>query len=172
MMRAAPAPAPRWGAALLAVATAAGLIAGCGGGDDDDGGGVETTLFPADYADSYQEVRNCRKSGDHDLNNVRVLADPAALTPYQNRVDAFPEGAVVIKEEYDFADDTCSGDLVQWTVMSKLAEGAAPDFLDWHWQTVDPERKVADDNLVSCAGCHTDCGVPPVGYAGTCAQPP
>jgi hypothetical protein len=160
----------RWGAVVLAVAAAAGLMVGCGGDDDD--GGVETTLFPASYADTYQEVRDCRKSGDHDLNQVRVLADPAALAPYQDRVDPFPEGAVVIKEEYDFADTTCSGELVQWTVMSRTAEGAAPDQLDWHWQTVGPDRSVVDDNEVSCAGCHSDCGVPPVGYAGTCAMPP
>ena len=168
-MTRASARALRWGA-VTAVA-AASLAAGCGGGGDDDGR-EERTLFPASYADTYQEVRDCRKSGDHDLNHVRILADPAALAPYQDRADPFPEGAVVVKEEYDFADDTCSGDLVQWTVMSKMAEGAAPELLDWHWQTVDPDRNVVDDNSLRCAGCHSDCGAPPVGYAGTCAQPP
>jgi Cytochrome P460 len=149
-------------AALLLIAPAA-----CGGED----GGQETTLFPDDYAATFEEVRDCRRSADHDLSYVRVLADPAAREPYQGREQAFPEGAVVLKEEFDFADDSCSGDIVRWTVMSKLADGAAPDNLDWRWQTVDTERSVVDEDAVRCAGCHMECQGPVVGYAGTCADP-
>ena len=141
--------------------------AACGGGAE---GGEETTLFPADYAASFEEVRDCRRSSDHDLNYVRVLADPAALEPYQGREEPFPDGAVVLKEEYDFADDTCSGEIIQWTVMSRLAEGSAPDTLDWQWQTVDAERAVEDENAVTCTGCHSECQAP-TGYASTCADP-
>ena len=34
--------------------------------------------FPADYAATYQEVLNFRKSADHDLDWIRVLDDPVA----------------------------------------------------------------------------------------------
>src|SRR5687767_7200390 len=80
--------------------------------------------FPADYRALYTEVRNCRPSGDHDLNNIRVLADAAALPVYSMRSADFPVGAVVLKEEFDFGDDTCGGPVKQWTVMVRQASGS------------------------------------------------
>ncbi|MCB9702170.1 MAG: cytochrome P460 family protein [Myxococcales bacterium] len=127
--------------------------------------------FPADYPASYVEVRNCRGSGDHDLNNIRILADPSALGPYQGRNAPFPEGAIVLKEEYDFADQSCNGPVKQWTVMRRLAAGSSPDTLGWSWQRVDAQRSVVDVDAPRCIDCHTGCGVPPEGYEGTCAVP-
>jgi hypothetical protein len=146
------------------------LVATACPGDDGDDGGVEPR-FPEDYAASYTEVRNCRGSGDHDLNNIRILVDPAALTPYQWRQEPFPVGAVVLKEEYDFGDTSCSGALTQWTVMQKLADGSAPDTLDWAWQQVDAERRVVDEDTPRCIACHQGCGVAPDGYGWTCSIP-
>jgi hypothetical protein len=137
------------------------VLAACG----DDGG--PEPLFPADYA-TYQEVRDCRPSGDHDLQSVRVLADPAALAPYRDRLAPFPAGAIVLKEQYDFGDPTCAGDIVQWTVMVK--DDAGP--IGWRWQRVDAARHVVSEDDSRCYGCHTDCGVAPDGYLGTCAVPP
>jgi hypothetical protein len=148
----------------------AGLLAGCPGDDDGGDEGPEPE-FPADYAGSYVEVRDCRGSGDHDLNNIRILASPSALTPYQERMEPFPEGAVVLKEEYEFGDMSCEGPIKQWTVMTRLAEGSSPDTLDWAWQRVDAGRKVVGEDVPACIGCHTGCGVPPDGYEGTCAIP-
>ncbi|MBL8976398.1 MAG: cytochrome P460 family protein [Myxococcales bacterium] len=148
---------------LLAAAL---LLAAC---PDDEPG--EQPSFPADYAASYVEVRGCRGSGDHDLNNIRILADPAALAPYQGRSAPFPVDAVVLKEEYDFGDQTCSGPIKQWTVMQRLPTGSAPDQLDWAWQRVDDQREVLDRDPPRCVGCHTGCGVAPDGYQGTCAVP-
>jgi hypothetical protein len=148
-----------------------GLVGSACPGDDGDDGGVEPA-FPEDYEASYVEVRNCRGSGDHDLNNIRILADPAALGPYQGREEPFPLGAVVLKEEYDFGDTTCSGELKQWTVMEKLAEGSGAETLGWAWQQVDASRHVVDEDAPRCIACHTGCGVAPDGYDGTCAIPP
>ncbi|MCA9651082.1 MAG: cytochrome P460 family protein [Myxococcales bacterium] len=145
------------------------LVVACPG--DDSSAGPEP-LFPADYEASYVEVRNCRGSGDHDLNNIRILADPVALPYYQDRQGAFPEGAVVIKEEYDFGDTTCEGELKQWTVMRKLAADASPDTLDWEWQRVDEQRRVVGEDEMRCISCHTGCGVPPDGFDWTCSIPP
>jgi len=150
------------GAAILLV-----LAAACGGGDD----GGTTELFPAGYAASYTEVRDCRPSGDHDLNNVVVLADPSAVEAYQLRDRPFPVGAVLLKAEYDFGDDTCTGPIQLWTVMVRRAAGSSPATLDWRWQKVDADRKVITDDEPRCIGCHTTCGVAPDGYAGTCSIP-
>ena len=139
----------------------------CNGDPGDDG-----PLFPDDYASTYQEVRDCRRSGGaHDVNHVRVLAGPAALGPYMNRTDPFPAGAIVLKEEYDFGDSTCSGEIVQWAVMMKLEPGDNPDMLDWRWQRVSKLGDVVEDDAPRCAGCHEGCGFPPDGYDGTCTVP-
>lgn len=148
----------------LVIAISVGMAAGCGDDSPDPD-------FPADYATHYTEVRDCRSSTEHDFANVRVLADPLALGPYQDRATPFPEGAVVLKEEYDLGDDTCTGEVQDWTVMRRLADGASPETLDWHWQKVAGNRHVTSDDEPRCWGCHVDCGVPPDGYAGTCAVP-
>jgi len=148
---------------VLAVAAA-----GCGCGSDS---AEPTRLFPADYAASYTAVRSCRGSPDHDLNYVRVLADPAGVAAYQLRDRPFPIGAIVIKEEHEFGDTSCTGAVVWWTVMVKLAAGSSPSTLDWHWQKVDADRTVITDNEPRCYGCHTTCGVAPGGYDGTCTVP-
>lgn len=124
--------------------------------------------FPAGYAATYTEVRACRSSSDHDLHKIRVLADPAALAPYRDRTAEFPIGAIVLKEEYDFADGACSGPVIEWTVMEKLATAGN---LGWSWQRIDLDRDVVTEDDGRCISCHTQCGGAPDGYAGTCAVP-
>lgn len=143
----------------------AGLLTGCPGPTP----GVD--LLPADYADTYTEVRDCRSSGDHDLHNIRVLADPAALGPYLNRMDPFPVGSIIVKEEYDFGDSDCSGEILRWTIMQRLEEGESPPDLDWHWQDVNQDFFVTEDNSERCAQCHFDCGAATTSYMGTCTDP-
>lgn len=145
----------------------AALAIGAGCSDDTP----REPVFPADYAATYMEVRDCRQSGDHDLNMVRVVADPAAIATYMDRAGPFPEGAIVIKEEYEFGDMTCAGSIRQWTVMQKLSPGADPDLLDWYWERVDSERRVVEANPTRCASCHRGCGIPPDGHDGTCTVP-
>jgi hypothetical protein len=135
-----------------------------------DGQGAEP-LFPADYASTYTEVRNCRTGGEHELGVIRVLADPAARDPYLNRDQPIPQGAVLLKEEYDFSDTTCSGDILRWTVMARLEQGSSPDTLDWRWQTVDPDRSVVEEDAPRCHGCHSGCTPELDGYEGTCTVP-
>jgi hypothetical protein len=151
-------------ATIVSIALVVTVVA-CDDGDEP----TAEPFFPEDYEESYAEVRPCMPSGDHDLNNVRIVVDAAALVPYEERMEQFPVGAVVLKPEYDFGDMTCSGAPKQWTVMRRLAEGSAPDTLDWEWQQVDADRKVVSEDLPRCIACHTGCGMPPDGYEGTCA---
>ncbi len=125
-------------------------------------------VFPQDWQASYTEVRDCRRSGDHDLNYVRILADAAALAPYQKRDAPFPDGAVVLKIE--FADPECT-DTSGFTAMRREAGFDAPNG-DWHWQRLDATETVTEDGkLDRCIGCHTSCGAPPDGHDSTCAVP-
>jgi hypothetical protein len=144
------------------------LIAACSGSDAPSTSPAAS--FPADYANSYVEVRGCRKSADHELDFVRVLADPAALAAYTERQSAFPDGAIVLKEQYDPSDDSCSGSIAQWTVMVKNQAASARK--GWDWQRVDAERKVVESNTASCINCHAGCtGTPQPGYDFTCTEP-
>jgi hypothetical protein len=140
------------------------VLAACPSGGED-----LPVLYAPNWVATYQEVRSCRRSGDHDLNYVRILADPAAVGPYTSRAAAFPVGAVVLKPEY--ADEACT-DVVGYTVMRKEAAGFAPASGDWHWQEVSADGKVTmDGQAPRCVGCHRLCGVSPDGYDWTCAVP-
>lgn len=145
------------------------LIAALLGGACGDDGGSEV-LFPEDYAATFTEVRDCRPSGDHDLNNIRVLANAAAAGPYVDRDAPFPPGALLLKEEFDFGDVDCSGEIKQWTVMERRTTGSSTETLDWGWQRVDWDRNVMSDDEPRCIGCHQLC-VAPSGYDFTCTVP-
>ena len=124
-----------------------------------------------DYEATYTEVRDCRRSGDHQLNYVRVLTDEAATPVYQSRSGSFPEGSVVLKEEYDPADVTCEGPIQRWTRMERRPEDSAAQDLGWRWQVFDAQRRTVATSAQECTGCHASCGVAPDGYEGTCALP-
>ena len=157
--------------AFLLLVSAISGAAGCGGGDDTtDTGGDVAPVFPEDYAATYREVRNCRFSLEHDLMHVRVLASPEAFTPYSGRVEAFPPGAVVLKEEYGMDDTDCTGPIVTTTVMQKLDLGSMVTDLVWTWQEVTPAHH-ALPTTPKCVQCHKDCGKAPDGYDGTCEVP-
>jgi hypothetical protein len=157
---------------LLSLAMVWTLVAALGCGDDSsEADAGPAPAFPENFLDTYTEVRNCRSSGDHDLNVIKVLADPAALGPYQNRDEPFPVGSVIIKQEHEFGDTDCSERIVGWTVMQRLPAGSDPDLLGWTWQRVDSERRVVEQDTPRCWGCHTGCGFPPDGYEGTCTVP-
>jgi hypothetical protein len=152
-----------WG--LLAI-----LACGCGGGNPSADAGPPPA-FPASYRSTYTMERPCRSSTDHDLNNVIVYADPTSVSTYTMRDAPFPTGSTLLKEEYDISDTSCTGPIVQWTVMVKLPDGTSAATLDWHWQKVDAHRNTLTDDDPRCYSCHKTCGVPPDGYLDTCSPP-
>jgi hypothetical protein len=155
---------------------AAGLIAvlstialACSSSGPDTTSDAEQPAFPKNYRDTYVEVRSCQASGDHNLNHVRVLANPRAAAAYRQRNDHFAEGDVVVKEEFDFSDSACSGAITRWTAMLR-SDKAVAEAQGWRWQTVDSSWHVVETNGTTCVGCHASCGLPPDGYEGTCGQ--
>ncbi|MEO6951035.1 MAG: cytochrome P460 family protein [Polyangia bacterium] len=126
--------------------------------------------LPADYATTFKQVRPCRSSTEHNLDNVTVFTDDAAYIPYTGRMEPFPTGAVVVKPEYDIDDTDCSGNIIQWTVMVKLDNGTSPLTNDWRWQRIFADKKVVTQDDRNCINCHADCT--DYGYAFTCSAPP
>jgi hypothetical protein len=143
------------------------VLVACGGGEDPP----QAPVFPMDYATTFQEVRNCRFSLDHDLARIRILASPDAVQAYTDRVSAFPDGAIIVKEEYDEQDEACAGPFRSFTAMQKLTPGSGSDTLDWYWEESTGDFAVVETDVKRCVNCHTDCGKPPEGYDGTCAVP-
>lgn len=134
---------------------------------DDPGG--DTGVLPADYATTFTEVRDCRRSADHDLNFVRILADDAATGPYLQRDQQFPAGSIVVKEEHDIDDDTCAGPPIGWTIMVSAPDETAK--LGWTWHRLREDKTASEAGDARCISCHTSCGQPPDGFLGTCSIP-
>lgn len=145
------------------------LACACSGGDATDEKDTTVPDFPADYRDSFVEVRSCRPSGDHNLNTVRVLSTPSAAEAYRTHRGSFDVGDVLLKEEFEFGDSDCSGAAVGWTSMLRLPD--EPAGVDgWRWQRVDAGRHVVEVDGSACMGCHASCGVAPDGHESTCGQ--
>jgi hypothetical protein len=114
-------------------------------------------IFPANYRDTFVEVRDCRLAIEHGGVMIRVFANSLAAEPYRRLENPLPAGSIVIKEEYDGVD--CNGDLFRWTAMRKEAPGFDPDDGDWSWQRLDaPSRQVTCNDKgcpgFPCIACH------------------
>jgi hypothetical protein len=111
-------------------------------------------IFPANYRDTFTEVRDCRFSTEHGGVMIRVLANSTAAQEYVDEVNPLPAGSIVIKEEFNAQDCSDLGTLVRWRAMRKEAPNFDPEDGDWHWQIVKPDRSVTDDTKTTCIGCH------------------
>jgi hypothetical protein len=111
-------------------------------------------IFPANYRDTFIEVRNCRFGIEHGGVNVRVLANSIAAEPYLQEQNPLPVGSIIVKEEYAGTDCNDDSELVQWRAMRKESPGFDPEDGDWHWQWVDLDRSVRFDDKSTCISCH------------------
>lgn len=148
----------------LPVAFAAALF-GCDEPESDpaDAG---VPVFADEWASTYVELRGCRLSIEHELEHIRVLADPATAAQFGACLDAepgpdcdqpFSEGAVLLKAQY--RDDDCT-DLLGFTAVRRQADAPAAGG-GWRWQAVEPDGAVTLDGAPpSCVGCHQTCEGP------------
>lgn len=143
--------------ALLIAAVA---IAGC-----DPPEPSEPVLLPGDYAERFEEVRDCRFSVEHDAVYIRILAPPEVASWYRDGVYPFAEGALIVKEEHRTA--ACD-DILGWTIMQRLADGERPEHADWAWQRLDAELMPIEIEPKGCVSCHTACTM---GRDYACADP-
>jgi hypothetical protein len=154
------------------------LAVGCLGGDEPspDAGPPDTgpraqPVFPADFARTYEEMRDCRQSHEHELHYIRVMVSPTAQAPYAALSPdmPYPAGATLLKVEYD--EEDCAGPVVLYTAYRKLELNANPIGNDWLWQRVSPEREVIEQGAPwVCVNCHMHHCAPPMGYDLTCAE--
>ena len=118
-------------------------------------------VFPADYRESFVQLRTCRQSIEHDLEFVELWVSPDHAALFDDCVspalpcDApLPAGVVVIKPQ--FLDAGCSTPIrtaaAQRLHGEDLGDGAA-----WLWQEVDPDGRSTGNDGTACIACHQHC---------------
>ncbi len=143
------------------------VICGCGAEPVEPEG--VPAWFPEDYRAFYQETRDCRLSLEH-AARVRILASPDAALAYTDRSVPFPDGSILVKEQFAYKDIACTELPSRFTVMRKLPVGSAPNSLDWEWQDVEANMHELATDIQNCVDCHDTCGKAPQGYEGTCSE--
>jgi hypothetical protein len=138
------------------LATGLALTAGaCGGDSTPTPPPLGPSLLPADYAQRFTQVRDCRSSIEH-LPYILVKTDTALVGRYNGGPFPFDPGSLIVKEE--FSDPRCTA-MTGYTIMYKESAGYDPRYGDWHWQKLDGVGKVVADGkgdgaLAVCATCH------------------
>ncbi len=126
------------------------------GMDCEGGMNGDDPIFPANYRDTYQLVRDCRNSIEH-ANQIRVWVNNIGEAAYLNDENPLPVGTIVVKEE--FAAGTCDddNDLEFWSVMRKEAAGFDPANNDWDFREYSaPDRSRLPTPSQTCIACHND----------------
>ena len=161
-----------WGPLLLGASLFVGACSGDDDGDQPDADAAPPLIDPG-YRETYVMARGCRNSASHDLHKIVVWASPDAADAYIPQDGVMPVGSILLKEEYDFADTNCEGEVIRFSVMKKLESGAAPEFFDWYWAAYEADGVTQrSENDSRCYGCHDDCdGEPDRLFENTCAVP-
>jgi hypothetical protein len=108
----------------------------------------EPLLFPANFATTFQAVRDCRLSNAHDMHFISVAANAKAADLYREGRYPLPVGSILVKTLHD--DPTCTTP-VGYVAMRK--DG------DWVWQKTAANFEVRNTGaLQSCIACHSACG--------------
>lgn len=138
----------RWATLLL-------LALAIGGCEPDPEPETAPSLLPADYAQGFVQVRDCRPSTEH-LPNILVKTAPSLVAVFDSGPFPFAVGSLIVKEE--FSDRDCKA-LTGYTLMRKEAAGYDATYGDWHWQRLDAAGRVLADGkgagaTIKCASCH------------------
>ena len=123
-----------------------------GDGMGDNGNAIDP-VFPANYRETFTEVRDCRFSSSHP-GMIRVLVNDIGASAYLNDQNPLPVGSIIVKETFDGTTCENTNELSLWSAMRKEAAGFDPVDADWYWQDVLPDRTVLNDTKARCIACH------------------
>jgi hypothetical protein len=139
--------------AVLSLSLLAGVLIGmnCQGNMN----GVDTAIFPSDYRQTYQLVRDCRNSIEH-ASTIRVWVNSIGSQDYLNDENPLPVGTIVVKEEYAGGSCDNDADLVAWSVMRKEPPGFDAANNDWDFREYAPDRTQTATPSVTCIECHNE----------------
>lgn len=94
-------------------------------------------------------------AGPHSERVLQTFANDIAAEQYlkfEEEFDAMPAGSVLAKESFAVKDGKAQvGPLF---IMTKLAEGEAPDHGDWLYSALQPNGKEMGISQGFCSGCH------------------
>ena len=121
------------------------VLCACSSPTEPDG---EPLLFPSNFADTYEELRDCRLSNAHDMHFISVAANAKAADHYREGRYPLPIGSILVKTLHD--DPACTTP-VGYVAMRKDD--------NWVWQETTASYEVRDTGqLQSCIACHSTCG--------------
>ena len=138
-----------------------GLTVACGG----------EPPIPADFETTWSEVRTCDQGTEHDAVTTRIFVNDIAEPVWKDWADRvaasgngalpagemieFPEGSVLLMEEYSGA--ACTGSK-RWTKMTRLSGGVDVDNGNWRFETISADEDGDPDELApggdGCFVCH------------------
>lgn len=82
-----------------------------------------------------------------------VYVDEAANAPFDAKQGPYPEGARIVKPQFDSKSAEAP---VNVTVMKKMASGYDPDNGDWYYGVYGADGSVLNEGkLEACIQCHT-----------------
>ncbi len=143
----------RWCFAMLTMLALMGVSMGMDCNGNMNG---EEPIFPANYRDTYQLVRDCRNSIEH-ANQIRVWINDVGAAGYLADEDPLPVGTIVVKEEFAAGNCDDDNDLVFWSVMRKEQPGFDADNNDWDFREYSaPDRAQLPTPKQTCIACHND----------------
>lgn len=94
-------------------------------------------------------------AGPHGERFLQTFANDTAAEQYlkfEEEFDRMPAGSVLAKESFTLNDGAAQvGPLF---IMTKLAEGAAPDHGDWFYAALQPNGKAMNVSQAFCSDCH------------------
>jgi hypothetical protein len=116
---------------------------------------IPEQVLPNDYRTAFVTASDCFSSVEHNFKHVMVRVRMEQKPLYQQAASSFPQGSLVVKEEFD--DDDCKS-RAGYTVMRKGQTSSPPLVTDWQWYRLDGDGTVTTKNDKTCLDCHAVCG--------------
>jgi hypothetical protein len=138
-------------AAALAMA-----LAGCGDEADGQDRELYDEAIAGDVYKSWQQFPGASpdliKSGLHNGDFVRSYMNPVAVAAIANFTGTFPEGTILVKEQYSDAEGKVK---TGHTVMLKI-DGYDSEHGDWFWVAYNAKGETTVHNGMApyCSDCH------------------
>lgn len=142
-------------------ATTSATGGGAGFGEDD-----VVEAFATFSTEGFTRITDGTLPTQHQIaDSVAIWVRDAAVPQYleidptdpEDTTTPFPEGTIIVKQNYDEAGDATGAA----TVLAKMAPGFAPESGDWWWGRFGADGELAESGVIGyCVSCHEGNGLP------------
>jgi hypothetical protein len=94
------------------------------------------------------------QANPHDAGYVKSYVNPLGAAMMRKRAGAFPVGSQVVKEKHD---QTPTGEISVYTMMTKREKGFNPKGGDWEYAVYDGKGELKEKGKIArCMSCHQE----------------